>query len=121
MLLKDLLSKKDAIYLLELIQKSLSCTTKEELKELLFRLKELIPYNFAIYVFAKIDKDTKTMGLTDILNISYPAEWLNLYTTRKYHEIDPIFKTNFTEFKLQYWNDTYQKTTPSKDFKNFSW
>ncbi|MEW6608317.1 MAG: autoinducer binding domain-containing protein [bacterium] len=117
-LLKNLLSKEDAICLLELIQKSLFCTKEDEIKELISTLKWLVPYDFATCVFAEADSDRKTINSSaaNILNINYPAEWLELYTTRKYHLIDPIFKVNFSEFKLQYWDDTYKLITPPKDF-----
>lgn len=115
MLFKKLLSKQDAICLLELIHKSLSCTIEDDLRELMRRLSSLIPYGFAICGLAKIDNNGMLKSY-EVVNISYPNEWLDLYITRKYHQIDPIIKENFTNFRLQYWTDTYKTNAPPKGF-----
>ena len=54
--LVSLLSKSDAIALLELIQDSLSCASKEYLAELIERLKTLLPFDYGLCGFAKIDE-----------------------------------------------------------------
>jgi DNA-binding CsgD family transcriptional regulator len=84
-------------------------------REIVRRLTYLIPHDFAITGFAKIDGNGKLESY-NIINISYPAEWLNLYFTRKYYQVDPIVKENFTKFRLQYWTDTYKTNAPPKEF-----
>ncbi|MBI5199011.1 MAG: LuxR family transcriptional regulator [Nitrospirae bacterium] len=75
----------------------------------------LIPYDFAICGLAKMNYNSMIKSY-DIINISYPAEWLDLYIRRKFHQIDPIVKENFSNFRLQYWADTYKRYSPPKDF-----
>lgn len=115
LLLKSLLSKQDAICLLELIHKSISCTEEDNLKELMNRLSCLIPYDSAICLLAQKEVNDMIKSY-EVINISYPTEWIELYTLRKYHHIDPIIKENFTKFRLQYWADTYKLNNPPKDF-----
>lgn len=115
MLLRDLLSKEDALCLLELIYQSLSCKEKDDLSKLIDKLRCLIPFDFALCGFATTDGKGRIKS-HEIININYPSEWLNLYVTENYYQIDPIVRENFNKFKLQYWADTYRKSTPPKNF-----
>ena len=111
----DLLSKEDALCLLELIYQSLFCKEKTDLSKVIDKLKCLIPFDFALCGFATTDGKGRIRS-HEIINITYPSEWLNLYVTKKYYQIDPIVGENFNKFKLQYWTDTYRKNIPPKDF-----
>lgn len=113
--LKDILSKQDAICLLELIHKSLSCTKEKELKELILDLKALIPYDYTACLLGRRDKNNVLITY-DLINVTFPSEWLDYYVIKGYHHIDPIVKENFDNFTLQYWADTYKKYKPQKDF-----
>ena len=113
--LTRLLSKHDAIFLLELVQESLGCNTKEGLKDLVDSLQYLIPFDYALCGFAKVDE--KGMSATfDTTNISYPDKWLEHYFSKEYFKFDPVVKENFTKFKIQYWQDTYESYGPPNEF-----
>ena len=113
--LTRLLSKQDAIYLLELVQECLGCNTKEGLKELVNSLQYLIPFDHALCGFARVDE--KGMSATfDTTNVSYPDKWLEHYFSKEYFKFDPVVKENFTNFKMQYWQDTYADYGPPKEF-----
>jgi LuxR family transcriptional regulator, quorum-sensing system regulator CviR len=34
---------------------------------------------------------------------------MSIYTTNQWNNIDPLHKVNFTQFKLQYWSDTFKQ------------
>ncbi|MEW6066958.1 MAG: LuxR C-terminal-related transcriptional regulator [Nitrospirota bacterium] len=112
---RNILSKQEAISLLVLIQKSISCSKEDDFRDIVKGLNCLISYDFAIAGFAEIDDNSKIKSY-NIVNISYPTEWLNLYITREYHQVDPIVKENFAKFGLQYWADTYKLNVPPNDF-----
>jgi len=112
--LGELLSKQDAIYLLELINRSVYCDDKEDLIKLINKLTYLTIHDFTICALAKVSENALLRSY-EIINISYPVEWLDIYLNQKYYQISPIIKENFTEFKLQYWADTYKKIPPPKD------
>ena len=115
MKLGSFLSREDAYCLLELIQQSLSCDNEKSLRDIISQLRVLIPYNFAICGFAKIDLNNK-INSYDIINFNYPDEWVEIYINKDYHNVDPIVKENFSNFKPQYWVDTYKKYNPPKEF-----
>mgnify|MGYP001559702632 FL=1 len=113
--LKNLLSKNDAICLLELIQKSFLCSKEEDLRNLISDLKILIPFDHAVCLLGK-KGISDNVSSYNALNVSFPSEWFDLYVMKNFHKIDPIVKENFLSFALQYWADTYKKYNPPKDF-----
>ena len=110
-----LLSKRDAIALLELIHSSLACATKECLVELIERMKSLLPFDYGLCGFAKFDEKGMKPGF-DLINSSYPAEWMNVYVEKDYFRIDPIVKEHLAHFNVQFWDDTYKKYETPKRF-----
>ena len=113
--LKKVLSHQDALELLELIHRSSSCADENSYRCLMESLRSLIPFSFAICGSAQLGQDG-TIVTYEAINISYPTEWLSLYIAEKYHIVDPVVKENFGQFALQYWDDTYRKWDPPKDF-----
>jgi len=115
--LNTILSKQDSISLLELIHSSLSCQGEKEFIKLINNLKNLVPFKYAISLLAKMDSNgiVRTVNY-HVLNISYPTEWLDIYMKKQFFHVDPIFKENFTKFKLQYWSNTYKRLNPPKEF-----
>jgi DNA-binding CsgD family transcriptional regulator len=109
------LSQHDACSLLELIQECLACHDLYSFRGLMTKLKKLIDYDFSTCLVCKKGIDGQIQSL-DIVNINYPSEWIELYVTRNYQQIDPILKENFESFRLQYWADTYRKMQPLKEF-----
>lgn len=110
-----LLSKRDAIALLELIYASLTCTTQECLTELMESIKSLLPFDYGLCGFAKIDEKGMKSGF-DLVNSSYPREWLDVYVEKNYLKIDPIVKEHLAHFDAQFWDDTYKKYEIPKKF-----
>jgi DNA-binding CsgD family transcriptional regulator len=109
------LSQRDACSLIELIQESLACHDLDAFRGLMVKLKRVIVYDFTTCLVCKKGKDGQIQSL-DVVNINYPSEWVELYVTRNYQQIDPVLKENFANFRLQYWADTYRKMPPPKEF-----
>jgi DNA-binding CsgD family transcriptional regulator len=109
------LSKRDACGTLELINDCLSCTSLDEFRQLIFKLQKLIAFDVATCLVSKKDESGQIKSL-DVVNVNYPSEWIEHYLANGYQQLDPILKTNFQNFRLQYWADTYRKTPPPKKF-----
>lgn len=102
------ISKSDAILLLELISECVSCKKSADANKLISKLSNALNIDNAVYGLAKLNKYGSLVSY-DIINVSYPEEWLDLYKKNDFYKIDPISKENFTNFKLQFWTDTYKK------------
>ena len=111
---RDLLSKGDTDLLLELIHSSLSCEQEDDLKGLIATVKRLIPYEFALCGFGMVDRAAGDSF--EVINASYPAQWMELYVARGFDRKDPIVRENARAFGLQYWADTFRKYEDSRLF-----
>lgn len=114
MILKDL-SKRDAVCLLELIHESHFCNKEEGLRKLVEKVNRLVPFDHAVCALGKLN-EAGLIKSYELINISYPDEWLELYVEEGYHHIDPIIKEHLKHVRLQYWADTYREYRPPKDF-----
>lgn len=110
----SLLSKRDALCLLDFIQDIHACETGKNFTNLITTFKSLAPFDYAVCLFRK--QSGKSAPRFFGMNVSYPNEWAIRYMRKKYYLIDPIVKENFTNYSLQYWSETYKKNTPPKHF-----
>ena len=113
--LKNVLSKKDLITLLELISDAYNGICMDDFFKLMEGLKRLIPYDCAVYALARMDRNSVITSY-DTINYNYPDEWLSLYRDKNYHCIDPLIRHNYKYFNVQYWTDTYKLYDTPKDF-----
>lgn len=111
----SVISKADALLLLEVINECAGCQDANGANRVLSRLQQLLDVDNAVYGLAKLNSNGN-LSSYEILNLSYPQEWLDLYSRSGFHEIDPISKENFSNFELQYWNDTYKKYDCGEEF-----
>ena len=117
--IKRIISQKDALTLLEIINECISCDNALDAQNIINKTNTLINFNNAIYGLARLNSNG-TINHYDTMNFSYPTEWLTLYQNKSFHEKDPIAKENFSNFKLQYWADTYKKHHIDKEFIRIS-
>ena len=113
--LKNLLSKNDAITLLELIHQSLFCTNRPDLEVMVRQVSDLIDFDSAFCGIAKTDA-SGNLNSYDFAQADYPTDWLDLYFAKGYLGVDPVLRENFTNFSCQYWEDTYRKSPPPREF-----
>ncbi|TAN41278.1 MAG: LuxR family transcriptional regulator [Nitrospirae bacterium] len=115
MRLNNLLSKKDLVHMMDLVHRSLSCNDESSFRFLFKELKGLFPHEHAMCLMA-VPAPGGGLSTFDVFNSDYPAEWISSYFARTYCRVDPIVKENFARFPVQYWDDTYKRTPPPKDF-----
>lgn len=108
------ISKHDAITLLEVINQSLSCSSEEQIVQLMGRLGDLLPYQAAISCMGSFGEngDIKEMN---VVNVDYPEEYLAELTQRGLLTKDPVVIENYKSFHLQYWADTLSQSVWSND------
>lgn len=115
----DVVSKGDALTVLEIIGYCLSCQSVADGHAIMAKTCNLMDVSNAVYGLANLSQDGTIIGY-QMLNFSYPAEWLNLYRKHELHKLDPIVLENFSNYRLQYWTDTYQKHGVDKEFRHLS-
>lgn len=100
------LSRKEAVTLLELIEASRSCTDREGLRKLIGSLGDMLSFNMAVCGIARFDS-AGAMNDQQIVNISYPEEWLGLYAEQGFAAVDPVVHAHIADFSAKPWSDAY--------------
>lgn len=109
------ISKNEAIALLELISRLTACRTYLDISTTVTDLPWLIGFKYAVYGLAKLHANG-SLASYEVVNISYPNDWLSLYEQRKFYSIDPIFQENFSNYGVQYWEETYRRRGRPNEF-----
>lgn len=115
-MLKDLITKRDAIALLELIHECVSCDDEERFRVIIGKMQALFSHDYAISVMAETGKDG-ILKSYDAMNLSYPSEWIAMYIAQREHEHDPVLRANYQNFRLQYFEDILKQYDYPKDRK----
>jgi DNA-binding CsgD family transcriptional regulator len=55
-------------------------------------------------------KNADRLKITELVNVSFPNEWLKIYLDKNLQDVDPIMVNHFTHFKPQIWTETRMKT-----------
>lgn len=101
--LKDYLSGSDAITLLEIIHKGLSCKTEEDFIVLFPKIQELFSFDFAGVLLGRHDNGNGLV-ITHGVNFSFHVEWLHEYLSKNYFQLDVATKETFRTCKLKHWS-----------------
>jgi DNA-binding CsgD family transcriptional regulator len=101
--LKACLPGSDAITLVEIIHKSLSCNSEEDFLSLFPKIQELFPFDFAGVLLGRHDNGNG-LFIAHGVNISYPEEWLREYLAKNYFYLDVLTKETFRTNELIHWS-----------------
>lgn len=115
----EIFSKKVCLILLETISECLVCRTAADAKKIVDNVGELIGFDHALYGLAKLDPGGRPTDY-EILNFSFPSDWIEIYRSKNFHLVDPIVKENFRSFGVQYWGDTYARHKVDAEFLSAS-
>lgn len=56
----------------------------------------------------------------DVINHSYPEEWLDIYERRGLGNLDPVFQSHLRRSGQQVWSETYSREPPCREFKGMA-
>lgn len=113
------LGNRDALLVLEIIHDSLACRTDEQVRTLMQRMNNLLPYQAAASFITEIEPDSLFKEFT-LVNLDYPDEYLKELFHRDLVSDDLILIENFKSFALQYWGDTLKKHTLTNEMKKIA-
>ena len=112
------LSGNDAIKLLEVIHKSLSCNVEDDFTALFPKIQELFPFDFATAMLGY--QDNKGIVMVHGVNVSFPEPWLHEYISRNYLQMDAVIKENFTSYEVQNWSVARRELYRRKEITSLS-
>jgi DNA-binding CsgD family transcriptional regulator len=100
--LYQVLSGNDAIKLLELINKTLSCNSEEEFASLFRSISELFPFEYVNVALGRPGNNNE-IDLVHGFNVSFPDEWMREYLSRNFFGVDAVIRENFSSREPQHW------------------
>ena len=108
------LTKTECEGFIEVLHFAVESESAEDVKDVLTRFQALFPFSRVIGGLAKISRTGAFEGFTNVLNVSYPEEWLRLYWQKGYFEVDPVFQTALGKPETQHWESTYKAASSDK-------
>jgi len=108
-------SKRDCQNALEVIHYAALAQTSQDIREVLVRFQKLFPFNRLLGGLARLGPGGTFEGFTNVINVSYPDEWLRLYWQNSYYEVDPVFRSALRSPGTSHWKATYSTATSAKE------
>jgi DNA-binding CsgD family transcriptional regulator len=108
------LSKTDCQRFIEALHYASTAESTTDVKDALTRFQDLFPFTRVIGGLARLSAQGAFDGFTNVINVSYPEEWLRVYWQNGYFEIDPVLQTALQKPGTQHWATTYERTTSDK-------
>ncbi|MDH4227149.1 MAG: autoinducer binding domain-containing protein [Deltaproteobacteria bacterium] len=105
------LSKNELIRTLEIIDAAARCNTREEFKEALCLMKELVGADYCIAAFG----DMNWPQAFNIIKCDYPSAWVNQYFEEKYYNIDPVVRYHRQYTMVFDWADSFRAFDGKKE------
>ena len=109
MSLDKLITKNDALKLLEIVDGCLHCKTEDDFLKLMDIFQGLIQAECSNCGWVEIKSvlyDEKVKASTFINR--YPGEFLKLYYNKNYHKYDHVIQKYFKSFEIQNFNELYK-------------
>jgi DNA-binding CsgD family transcriptional regulator len=104
--LENQLAKNELVELLSLSQNCLRCNDRGTLKDLVVTLGKLIYFEFANCAYADMLRSLSGANPEiDVLNISYPEDYLDLYVKNNLHLTDPVMLELVKKHQPVHWKD----------------
>lgn len=109
------LSKQECQHALEVFHYGALAETSEEVRDVLLRFQRFFPFDHLLGGLARLGPGGRFEGFTNVVNVSYPDEWLYLYWKNGYAAVDPVFRAVSRSPGTQIWKRIYQQATSSEE------
>lgn len=116
--LAKLLSKRDLISILDVIDASLAVGNESQFQDLMQRAAQVIPIETAHVSVADLDAHSAITNSSRHISIGFPAEWMKTYRSESFYKIDPIAGNLFSANEPLIWARVRErsKTKTAKAF-----
>lgn len=80
-------SKRECQHALEVFHYAAQAETSEDVRDVLIRFQGFFPFDRLLGGLARLGPGGAFEGFTNVINVSYPDEWLYLYWKNGYAEV----------------------------------
>ena len=110
-------SKQECQHALEVFHYAVQAETSEDVRDVLTRFQGLFPFDRLLGGLARLSPRGDFEGFTNVINVSYPDEWLYLYWKNGYAGVDPVFRTVSQSPGTKIWKRIYQQATSNEELE----
>lgn len=111
----DALSKSECQNFMEILHYAMQAETPDHVRDVLFRFQNYFSFTKALGGLVRLGPDRAFAGFSNVVNASYPDEWLYLYWKNGFADVDPVFKSALTSPGTQHWQTIYQNMSSQKE------
>ncbi len=108
------LSHAECTSFVEALHYTIEADSTTDVKQALVQFQNLFPFTRVISGLARLAADGTFDGFTNVINVSYPEEWIRQYWQNGYFEVDPVFKTALQKPGTHHWGTTYREASSPK-------
>jgi LuxR family transcriptional regulator, quorum-sensing system regulator CviR len=111
----DALSKTECRNFIEILHYAMQAETPDHVRDVLVRFQSHFSFTRALGGLVRLGPDQTFAGFGNVVNASYPDEWLYLYWKNGFAEIDPVFQSALKSPGTQHWHEIYQNMSSEKE------
>jgi len=111
----DALSKSECQNFLEILHYVMQAETPDDVRDVLVRFQNHFSFTRALGGLVRLGPDRTFAGFGNVVNASYPDEWLYMYWKNGFADVDPVFKSALKSAGTQHWQETYQNMSSEKE------
>lgn len=108
------LTKREMQRVLEILHYAAEATTGDDVYQVLQLIQKAVACPRVIGGVAKLNAKGGFREFNSVINVSYSNDWLYTYGKQEYATVDPVLQSLLSTFKTQVWEQTYKKTSSSK-------
>jgi len=111
----DYLSKSECQDFLEIVHYATQADTLDNVRDVLIRFQTHFPFTRSMGGVVRLGTKRTFAGFSNVVNASYPDEWLYLYWKNGFADIDPVFKSALQSPGTQHWQTIYRNMSSQKE------
>lgn len=111
----DALSKSECKNFLEILHYAMQAETSDDVRDVLVRFQNYFSFTSALGGLVRLGPDQTFAGFGNVVNASYPDEWLYRYWKNGFADVDPVFRSALKSPGTQHWREIYQHLSSEKE------
>jgi DNA-binding CsgD family transcriptional regulator len=89
--------------------------TPEHVRDVLVLFQNHFSFTRALGGLVHLGPNRTFAGFSNVVNASYPDEWLYMYWKNGFADVDPVFNSALKSPGTQHWQDTYRNMSSEKE------
>lgn len=109
------LSKTECRNFIEILHYVMQAETPEHVRDVLVRFQDYFSFTRALGGLVRLGPNRTFAGFGNVVNASYPDEWLYMYWKNGFADVDPVFQAALKSPGTQHWQAIYQSMSSEKE------